>query len=213
MGSVVPLRFGIDGRFVRREFFELLRIGESGADQIDVEAAFDVPHGDAESRAEIGGGADGFGAGVFVEEGSVKERVEAMGEVAGGVGGVGQGDEVVEGEEGGIFCVGGGSVGQGLGFEVDDGGVLGVGGDREEEEEKRKDNAEERRALRCAEKSLDGHGVPCPCDFVCGGGVQRFLRRVGLGDFDFGFCLDVAAELAAAIFLRTRGGRILFVTL
>src|SRR5580704_10979529 len=74
MGTVVPLRFGIDGRFVRREFFELLRIGESGADQVDVEAAFDVPHGDAESRAEIGGGADGFGAGVFVRKGVLRRE-------------------------------------------------------------------------------------------------------------------------------------------
>jgi hypothetical protein len=75
-----------------------------------------------------------------------------MGKVAGGVGGLGENDEVVEGEESGIFCVGGGSVGQGLGFEVDDGGVLSVGGEGEEDEEKRKDNAETQRTLRCAEK-------------------------------------------------------------
>jgi len=89
---------------------------------------------------------------VFVEEGSGEERVEAMGKVAVGIGGLGESDEVVEGEESGIFCVGGGGVGQGLGFEVDDGGVLSVGGQGEEEKEKRKDNAETQRTLRYAER-------------------------------------------------------------
>ena len=65
--------------------------------------------------------------------------------------------------------------------------------------------------LRCG----GGLGVARPEEnFVCGGGFQRFLRRDGLGDFDFSFAEAAGlADLASAIFLRTRGGRILLVTL
>ena len=56
--------------------------------------------------------------------------------------------------------------------------------------------------------------MPCPYEgSFCASLFQCFLRRVGLGDFDFDFGLADAAELAAAIFFRTRGGRILLVIL
>ena len=87
------------------EFVEFCWVGECGTDEVDVEAAFDVPHGDAEDGPEIrSGGAVRFGGGVVVEERSGEKGVEAGGEVADGIGGFGEGDEVVEGEEVGIFC-------------------------------------------------------------------------------------------------------------
>ena len=139
--------------FVAGCYFELYDpfVGiECGTDEVDVEAAFDVPHGDAEDGAEIGDdGAERFGGGIVVGERGVEERVEAMGEVAGGVGGMGEGDEIVEGEEIRIFGVFG--VGPGTGFHVGDYGFLGLSGEGEEEE-KRKDNAEAQRTLSCAEK-------------------------------------------------------------
>jgi hypothetical protein len=130
VGGVVFLIFVIGGRFGWGEFVEFCWVGECGADEIDVEAAFDVPHGDAEDGAEIGYvRAERFCGGIFVEEGSAEEGVEAVGQVAGGVGGFGESDEIVEGEESRVFCIWGGGVGPSLGFDVDDGGFLGGGGD------------------------------------------------------------------------------------
>ncbi len=143
---------GSAGRFCGGEFVEFCWVGEGGADEIDVEAAFDVPHGDAEDGAEIWDvGAVRFGGWVFVEEGSGEERVEAGGEVAGGVGGFGEGDEVVEGEEGGIFVLGAvvsGQVWDSRWMMAESWAWVG----REKKKEKRKDNAETQRTLRGAEK-------------------------------------------------------------
>ncbi len=109
VGDVVFLIFGIGWWFGWSEFVEFCRVGECGPDEIDVEAAFDVPHGDSKTGPEIGDvRAERFGGGIFVEEGSVEERIEASGEVACGVGGFGEGDKVVEGEGGGVVCCGGG---------------------------------------------------------------------------------------------------------
>jgi hypothetical protein len=145
VGIVFATYFELGDRFSRIDWFE------RGTNEIDVEAAFDVPHGDAKDGAEAGDiGAKRFCGRVVVEERSIEERVEAMSEVAGWLGGFGESDEVVEGEEVGVFRWRL-RVGPSLGFQVDDGGFLGAGGEGEEKEQ-RKDNAETQRTLRSAEK-------------------------------------------------------------
>lgn len=193
------LIFVIDGRFTGRELVELCGVGESGADEVDVEAAFDVPHGDPKDGAEIGDvGAERSGGGILVEEGSVEERVEATGEVAGGFGGFGEGDEVVEGEEVGIFWRR--FLWPGAGFQVGDDGFLGIDGEGKEEEE-RNDNPETQRELRGAEKrcgSFEHSANEIWCESVCPASNlilvfvlmrPRILRRqLFFGRVEGGFC-------------------------